>query len=414
MTEVALEHLTRRFPGADHPAVDDVSVSAPAGGLLCLLGPSGCGKTTTLKMIAGLETPDRGRVCFGARDVTAVRPERRDTVLVFQNYLLFPFMNVEENIGFGLRMRGLQSAEIRRRVDRMLETVRLDGLAHRKPEELSGGQKQRVALARALVLEPSVLLLDEPFSNLDAHLRDEMRELILQLKEQMSLTIVFVTHDQEEAVLLADRIALMFDGRIRQVGGAADFFERPATRQIAAFFGNRNVLGGRKRGNRVETAVGEFAIAHADGVEDGPVYLLVRPEFVEVRPEAVAGLSETPAPRTKVAAAAADGTPGTGAAAAAGTRGTAAADTAGQAGDNLVAVEVKRCTYMGTHVRYRVMLDSTEWEVHAPGPAGPAEQAGPPGPGASGGAGGAQTAEPGTRLMVRLPPERIWLVPAEE
>ena len=392
MTEVSLEHLTRRFPGADHPAVDDVSVSAPAGGLLCLLGPSGCGKTTTLKMIAGLETPDRGRVCFGSRDVTAVRPERRDTVLVFQNYLLFPFMNVEENVGFGLRMRGMQSTEIKRLVDRMLETVRLDGLGHRKPEELSGGQKQRVALARALVLEPSVLLLDEPFSNLDAHLRDEMRDLILQLKEQMSLTIVFVTHDQEEAVLLADRIALMFDGRIRQVGGAADFFERPATRQIAAFFGNRNVLRGRKRGNRVETAVGEFAVAHADSIEDGPVDLLVRPEFVEVRPEAVAGLGDTPAAGTQAAGA------------------TAAAGTAGAATDNLVAVEVKRCTYMGTHVRYRVTLDSTEWEVHAPGSA---SSAGPPGPGTPGGSGTPQPAEPGTRMMVRLPPERIWLVPAE-
>lgn len=392
MTEVSLEHLTRRFPGADHPAVDDVSVSAPAGGLLCLLGPSGCGKTTTLKMIAGLETPDRGRICFGSRDVTAVRPERRDAVLVFQNYLLFPFMNVEENVGFGLRMRGMQSTEIHNRVDRMLETVRLDGLGHRRPEELSGGQKQRVALARALVLEPSVLLLDEPFSNLDAHLRDEMRDLILQLKEQMSLTIVFVTHDQEEAVLLADRIALMFDGRIRQVGGAVDFFERPATRQIAAFFGNRNVLRGRKRGNRVETAVGEFAAAHADSVvEDGPVDLLVRPEFVEARPETATG-GDTQG---------AGGSRGGGAA-------TAAAVAAGAATDNLVAVEVKRCTYMGTHVRYRVTLDSTEWDVHAPGPAGP------PAPGTSGGAGSPKPAEPGTRMTVRLPPERIWLVPAEE
>ena len=374
MTDVTLEHLTKRFPGTDHPAVDDISVSAPAGGLLCLLGPSGCGKTTTLKMIAGLETPDRGRVCFGARDVTAVRPERRDTVLVFQNYLLFPFMDVEENVGFGLRMRGMRSTEIRRRVDSMLETVRLHGLGHRRPEELSGGQKQRVALARALVLEPSVLLLDEPFSNLDAHLRDEMRELILQLKEQMNLTIVFVTHDQEEAVLLADRIALMFDGRIRQVGDAADFFERPATRRIAAFFGNRNVLGGRKRGSRVETAVGEFEVAHADAVEDGPVDLLVRPEFVEARPDAStdAGVESS--------------------------RGSSE-------GCNMVAVEVKRCTYMGTHVRYRVTLDSTDWDVHAPGPAGS---------GISEGTGTLQPAEPGSRMTVRLPPERIWLVPAEE
>jgi ABC-type Fe3+/spermidine/putrescine transport system ATPase subunit len=373
MTDVTLEHLTKRFPGTDQPAVDDISVSAPPGGLLCLLGPSGCGKTTTLKMIAGLEAPDRGRVCFGSRDVTAVRPERRDTVLVFQNYLLFPFMNVEENVGFGLRMRGMRSTEVKRRVDRMLENVRLQGLGHRRPEELSGGQKQRVALARALVLEPGVLLLDEPFSNLDAHLRDEMRDLILQLKEQMSLTIVFVTHDQEEAVLLADRIALMFDGRVQQVGGVADFFERPASRRIAAFFGNRNVLRGRKRGSRVETAVGEFEVAHGDAVEDGPVDLLVRPEFVEARPDAS-------------------------------THAGVESSHGSSEGCNMVAVEVKRCTYMGTHVRYRVTLDSTDWDVHAPGPAGS---------GISGKTGTLQPAEPGSRMTVRLPPERIWLVPAE-
>ena len=376
MTEVRLDGLTRQFPGVETPAVDGVSVAAPAGGLLCLLGPSGCGKTTTLKMIAGLERPDAGRVWFGERDVTRVRPEHRDAVLVFQNYLLFPFMNVRENIGFGLRMRGMAGDEIRRRVDGMLELMRLEGLGGRRPAELSGGQKQRVALARALVLEPGVLLLDEPFSNLDAHLRDEMRELILSLKERMDLTIIFVTHDQEEAVLLADRIALMFDGRTRQVGAAADFFERPASRRVAAFFGNRNVLRGEKRGCRVRTTVGELQIEHSGAADDGPVNLLVRPEFVEV-----AGAGGPAAGRGDAAH------PGTGSAA-----GT------GDAGDNVVPVRIRRATYMGTHARYRVQLDSTEWDIHVPGPA-------------AGGEG--ELAPVGSEMLVRLPPERIWPVPAD-
>jgi ABC-type Fe3+/spermidine/putrescine transport system ATPase subunit len=251
-------------------------------------------------------------------------------------------------------MRGVEKAEIRRRTRKMLETVHLEGFEERRPQELSGGQKQRVALARALVVEPSVLLLDEPFSNLDAHLRDEMRELILTIKEHMNLTIVFVTHDQEEAVLLADRIALMFDGRLQQVGDAAEFFERPASTRIAAFFGNRNVLRGHKRGNRVETAVGELTVSDPGPAPDGPVQLLVRPEFVETAP--------------------------------------------GASRENAVSVEVRRSTYMGTHVRYRVALDSTEWDIHAPGSAERREQA----------------RGPGSEMTVRLPPERIWLVPEGE
>jgi putative spermidine/putrescine transport system ATP-binding protein len=275
--------------------------------------------------------------------------------MVFQNYLLFPFLSVAENVGFGLKMRGHDKRKVAERVSRMLELVRLPGYERRRPAELSGGEKQRVALARALILEPSVLLLDEPFSNLDAHLRDEMRELILSLKERMDLTIVFVTHDQEEAVLLADRIALMFNGRIEQVGDAAEFFERPASTEIAAFFGNRNVLPGTKRGNRVQTSVGELRVADGAGVSDGAVHLLVRPEFVDTR---------------------------------------SAAGRAGGPDENRVAVHIRRATYMGTHVRYRVALDSTEWEVHAPG------DTGKKGPG------------PGGEMTVRLPPERIWLVPA--
>ena len=356
MIEVMVDGVTRRFPRTDAPAVDGISVRAEAGELLCLLGPSGCGKTTTLKMIAGLEAPDAGRVWFGGRDVTETKPEQRDAVLVFQNNLLFPFMTVEENVGFGLRMRGRPKHEIQRRVGEMLETVRLEGLGRRKPQELSGGQKQRVALARALVIEPSVLLLDEPFSNLDAHLRDEMRELVLALKERMNLTLIFVTHDQEEAVLLADRIALMFDGRIEQVGAADEFFRRPASTRIAAFFGNRNVLRGVKQGSCVRTAVGELEVSHPDCVPDGAVHLLVRPEHVRTRSELEAV--------------------------------------------NRIPVEVRRKTNMGTHVRYRVALETAEWDIHTGTEQELAEQA--------------ALTESGSAMTVQLPPDRIWLVPADE
>ena len=207
MTQVAIKELTKVYPGADAPSVDNLTLDIGSGDLAALLGPSGCGKTTTMKMIAGLLPPTAGDVAFDGRSVLNDKPENRGVVMVFQNYLLFPYMSVADNIGFGLKMRKVPRGEIARRVGEMLELVRLPDLGARRPRELSGGQQQRVALARALIVKPRVLLLDEPLSNLDAHLRFEMRDLIRGLQQEMGITTIFVTHDQEEAVVLADRIA---------------------------------------------------------------------------------------------------------------------------------------------------------------------------------------------------------------
>jgi ABC-type Fe3+/spermidine/putrescine transport system ATPase subunit len=325
VSEISLERLYKRFAEGDADAVHDVSLDVAAGELVCLLGPSGCGKTTTLKLIAGLLHPDSGQVYVGGRQVTDVPAEQRDVVMVFQQHLLFPFLNVEENVGFGLKMRHMDRATIRRKVNDMLSLMRLEGFEKRKPGQLSSGQRQRVALARALVLEPRVLLLDEPLSNLDAHLRDNMRELILSIKREMQITIVFVTHDQEEAVLLADRIAVMFDGCIEQQGPGSVFYERPATREIAEFFGNRNIVSGTKRGQRVETAVGTFEVGQRS-VPDGPVHLGIRPESIIARN--VGGS-------------------------------IGAADGRG----NSLTVPVTRRVYMGTHTRFRVRMGDSEWDV---------------------------------------------------
>ena len=210
MTHVQINNLYKVFPGMDIPAVNDLSLDIPTGKLVAFLGPSGCGKTTTLKMIAGLLTPTSGSIQFDDRDVLSIPAERRGAVMVFQNYLLFPYMSVGDNVGFGLKMRGIDKSTTQKRVAEMLALVKLPDIANRRPSQLSGGQQQRVALARALITEPKVLLLDEPLSNLDAHLRDEMRELIVSIQRELGITSIFVTHDQEEAVLLADDIALDF------------------------------------------------------------------------------------------------------------------------------------------------------------------------------------------------------------
>ena len=214
MTQVSIQKLTKIYPGADTPALDQLSLEIPTGELTALLGPSGCGKTTTMKMIAGLLEPTSGDVTFDGRSVLRDKPEDRGVVMVFQNYLLFPYMSVADNVGFGLKMRKIDPAEIKRRVGEMLDLVKLPDLGDRKPSALSGGQQQRVALARALIVQPDVLLLDEPLSNLDAHLRFEMRDLIRSLQQEMGITTIFVTHDQEEAVVLADRVALILDGQM--------------------------------------------------------------------------------------------------------------------------------------------------------------------------------------------------------
>ncbi|MEM8916595.1 MAG: ABC transporter ATP-binding protein [Pseudomonadota bacterium] len=276
MTHVSIQSLTKTYPGSDAPALNNLSLEIASGELSALLGPSGCGKTTTMKMIAGLLTPTSGDVRFDGRSVLNDKPEHRGVVMVFQNYLLFPYMSVAANIGFGLKMRKVDKAEISRRVNEMLELVKLPDLGNRKPSELSGGQQQRVALARALIVQPNVLLLDEPLSNLDAHLRFEMRDLIRSLQQEMGITTIFVTHDQEEAVVLADRIALILDGELKQYDTAEEFYRRPVDEATARFFGGQNFVPGTAAQGVFDCPLGRLALPQ--GVSDGRGTLTFRPE----------------------------------------------------------------------------------------------------------------------------------------
>ncbi len=237
---VELRNVTKRFGG--FTAVDDVSLAVRSGEFLTLLGPSGCGKTTLLRMIAGFETPDAGAVWLGGSDVTHVAPYRRNVNQVFQSYALFPHLTVRENIAFGLRMQKMSRAESDERVAEAVALVALVGLEDRKPQALSGGQRQRVALARALAPRPSVLLLDEPLSALDAKLRHGMQLELKRLQRQLGMTFIFVTHDQEEALTMSDRIAIVNRGRIEQLGDADEIYHRPATQFAADFVGQANLL----------------------------------------------------------------------------------------------------------------------------------------------------------------------------
>jgi ABC-type Fe3+/spermidine/putrescine transport system ATPase subunit len=294
MTQVQLHQLSKSYDGR-YPAVADLSLAMACGKITALLGPSGCGKTTILKMIAGLFAPSGGDITFDDQSVVAIPAERRGAVMVFQNHLLFPHMSVADNVAFGLKMRGAAKGEIARRVADMLALVKLDGYGKRRPHQLSGGQQQRVALARALVVEPKVLLLDEPLSNLDAHLRQEMRDLIFNLQRQFAITTIVVTHDQEEAVILADYIALLFDGRLQQYGEPSDFYERPLAIPIARFFGGVNFIPGHKQGQQVETPLGRFQIT-AQPIPDGPVTLTIRPENIPLSPPLPRSPSPNPLP----------------------------------------------------------------------------------------------------------------------
>ena len=283
MTHVVLDSLTKTYAGGDEAAVKSLSLDIPNGTIAALLGPSGCGKSTTLKMIAGLLAPSGGAIYFDGKDVCGIPTEKRNAVMVFQNPLFFPHMNIEENIGFGLRMKGVNRATRRQRVQQMLEMVQLPGMGRRKPSQLSGGQQQRIALARALITEPHVLLLDEPLSNLDVHLRDEMRELIRQVQRQTNVTTVLVTHDQQEAVLMADHIALMFDGELQQHGTPADFYRYPHTEAIARFFGGVNFLRGQAEAGAVQTSLGVFKTP-ANALQTGDVIMTIRPEQIRIEP----------------------------------------------------------------------------------------------------------------------------------
>jgi putative spermidine/putrescine transport system ATP-binding protein len=278
MATVELSGLTKRYGGVT--ALDDLSLTVGDGELMCLLGPSGCGKTTTLRVIAGFEALAEGAVRIGGADVSRVPAQRRDIGVVFQSYALFPHLSVNHNVGFGLRMRRRPRDEIATTVREALRIVRLDDVGDRLPRQLSGGQQQRVALARAIAIRPRLLLLDEPLSNLDAKLRDEMREEIRRIQRTVGITTIFVTHDQLEALALADRMAVMDRGRIVQVGAPAEVYERPSHPFVASFIGQANLLRGRVVAAdggtlRLETAGGLAVVGAGAGLPLGSAAIAV-------------------------------------------------------------------------------------------------------------------------------------------
>ncbi len=349
MTRLTISALEKHFDKV--AAVKGIDLEVADGELVSLLGPSGCGKTTTLRCVAGFELPTGGAIRFDGADVTMLPPEKRDIGMVFQNYALFPHMTVRENLGFGLEMRKVARAEMDRRVADVLGMVQLNGMEARYSRQLSGGQQQRVALARALVIEPKLLLLDEPLANLDAKLRDEMRFFIRGLQQRIGITTLYVTHDQAEAMVMSDRIVVMFGGEIHQVGNARDVYDHPSTRQVASFIGLSNFVEGKAIGRdgarwRLETSFGSIACGSGFTPELGAKTTAM------VRPEAIA-LSAVPA---------ADAFLGT----------------------------ITERFFLGNLVDYRItMADGTVLQVQQPATAGFA---------------------PGERVHVTLPAERAWLV----
>ena len=324
MADVRLVDVSKRF--GLMTAVDRVSLHVPEGGFTTLLGPSGCGKTTTLRMIAGFYSPDEGDVLIGGVRVNDLPPYRRQTAMVFQEYALFPHMTVLENVSYGLRMRRVPTPEVRRRADDALKLVGLSGVDGKFPARLSGGQQQRVALARALVVEPEVLLLDEPLSNLDAKLRVRVRTEIRLLQQQLGKTAIYVTHDQEEALAISDRIAVMEGGRVQQIGTPLEIYHHPANRFVADFVGLANFVEGERAGpGRVRAGVITFAVPDgAGGV--GPVTMVLRPEALR--------LHRAQPERT----------------------------------ENVLRGRVRTASFLGTLARYWVDAEGLSWIVDVPSP----------------------------------------------
>ena len=315
MSRVVLKNLVKQYDS--FVAVREMSLEIGDGEFLALLGPSGCGKTTTLRMIAGFVEASAGRIFFGNEDVTDLPPNKRNTGMVFQGFALFPHMTVWQNVAYGLEMRRVPKAEMKTRVAKVLELVQLGRFAERLPRQLSGGQQQRVALARALVINPHVLLLDEPLSALDAKLRHEVRLQIRQLQQSLGLTTVFVTHDQEEALSLADRLVVMNGGAIEQIGTPADLYERPATPFVADFIGKTNFFKGKLNGDRF--------VFEGDGSSLKVLPRLGSAELLGVRPEKI---SIVPADRAG----------------------------SGQACESLMSGVVELVSYLGPSIEFRVKV----------------------------------------------------------
>jgi spermidine/putrescine ABC transporter ATP-binding subunit len=287
--DVQLEQVTKRF--GETVAVSNFTLDVQSGEFLCLLGPSGCGKTTLLRMLAGLEEPTEGTIKLTGEVVNGIPAYKRDTAMVFQNWALFPHKNVFDNISFGLKMRGVPKAIRQERVKEYLDMVRLPGLERRMPGQLSGGQQQRVALARALIIEPKVLLMDEPLSNLDLKLRQQMRVEIRQIQKRIGITTIFVTHDQTEALELSDRVVVVNQGHIEQVGLPAEVYEQPATRFVADFIGESNFFEGTVVSVNSTTAVFKTRsglsinmMSRTDLTEGSECSLAVRPELIGISP----------------------------------------------------------------------------------------------------------------------------------
>lgn len=318
---VTFRSVTKRY--GNFTAVSDINFEIAKGTLVTLLGPSGCGKTTTLRMIAGLELPSEGQIRIADEDVTLRSASERDVSMVFQSYALFPHMSVMDNVCYGLRAAGIAKAEARQRAASKIAAVGLTGFEDRLPSELSGGQQQRVAVARAIVLEPQVLLFDEPLSNLDAKMRRRVREDIRALQQDLGLTVVYVTHDQEEALAVSDRIIVMHAQRIVQDGVPRDLYERPANRFIADFIGNANVLEGRARPLDHHSAIFEVGglslqLPHRDLALDG-LLLAVRPQSLSLKP--------------------------------------------GDAGPGEIPAIIRKSAYLGSHLEYEVHFEGSDGEV---------------------------------------------------
>jgi spermidine/putrescine transport system ATP-binding protein len=295
--QIELVSLCKKF--TETAAVDCIDLNIASGEFFSLLGPSGCGKTTTLRMIAGFEQPTSGQILLDGSDVSRVPPDKRNVNTVFQNYALFPFLSVYDNVAFGLRYRKVSKQETVRQVGAALDLVEMGSYAKRRPSEISGGQQQRVALARALVLNPAVLLLDEPLGALDAKLRRSLKVELKALQERVGITFLYVTHDQEEALTMSDRLAVMCDGRLAQVGSPREVYEAPASTYVADFLGVSNLMSVDviETGPRCQVKLGEsvLAVEHCDSRQPGPAMLCIRPENVTLEPHGSPGDNRAPA-----------------------------------------------------------------------------------------------------------------------